>query len=281
MAIDNFIPKIWSANLLQAKDNVHVFAALASRDYEGDITGQGDSVQISQIGAIDVSAYTKNSTSLTFQELEDAASTLLIDQANYFAFKIDDVDKAQSKPKVMQEAMRKAAYQLSETQDDYIAALYATAGLAQNTNASPVDMTSLNVEEEFLSVAEQLDEANASRQGRFSVIPPWVQSKLVLAGVSSLTDNVSEWKNGLVARAFGFDYYLSNNVSNAGSWAKTRMICGVMNESITVAEQVMSVEALRPESSFSDAVKGLHVYGAKIMRPDVTCTLYADYTAEA
>ena len=73
----------------------------------------------------------------------------------------------------------------------------------------------------------------------------------------------------------------NSNVSNAGSWANTKIIAGVKNESIALAEQIVSVEAYRPESSFSDAVKGLHVYGGKIIRPDMTCVLYADYTAES
>ena len=282
MSLNNFIPKVWAANLISAKDKVHVFGAVANKDYEGEISGFGDTVQISQIGAITVATYTKNSTSITPEELQDAASTLLIDQSKYFAFKIDDVDKAQTKPKVMQEAMRKSAYALKDTQDTAMAALYTEAGLSQNSNTTPVDMTSVNIEDEFLAVAETLDSANAERERRFAIIPPWVLTKLILAGVSSLTDNNAVWTNGMLGRALGFNFRESNNVSkNSTSWDKTRIICGVEGESFTLAEQIVSVEAYRPESSFSDAVKGLHVYGHKIIRPDVTCVLYADKTAEA
>jgi len=199
-----------------------------------------------------------------------------------FAFKIDDVDAAQSKPKVMQEAMSSAAYELKDTQDAYIAGLYAQAGLSQNSNASPADITSLNVEEEFLAAAETMDNAGVPRSNRFAVIPPWIQSKLWLAGVSIITDNAALYSNGVVGRGIGFDFSVSPNVSkNSASWDKSRIICGVRNFSIALAEQVVKTEAYRPEASFSDAVKGLHVYGAKIIRPDATLTLYADKTAEA
>lgn len=282
MAINNFIPQIWSANLLSTLKKAQVFANYANRDYQGDISGAGDSVKISQIGDITIATYTKNSTTITPQELQDAASILFIDQSKYFAFKIDDVDAAQSKPKVMTEAMDKAAYGLSDTQDTYIASLYASAGLAQNTNASPVNMTSLNIDDQFLACGETMDVAGISRQGRFAIIAPWVLTKLVLAGITSLSENVATFTNGFIGRAYGFDFSISPNVSkNSTSWDKTRMILGSAKSSITVAEQIVKTEAYRPESQFSDAVKGLHVYGAKIIRPDMTLVLYANKTAEA
>lgn len=281
MALDNFIPKIWSGNLMKALDNVHVFASVANREYEGEIKGGGDTVKISQIGDIDVGTYTKNSTSITVQELQDAQTELKIDQSKYFAFKIDDVDKAQQKPKVMQEAMRKAAYALKDTQDSYIAGLYGDAGLSAYTTGTPADVTSANVEDVVLGVGEEMDSANIPRNNRFMVIPPWFVTKLVLAGLATKTDNNSLWNEGFIFSALGFDFLMSNNVSNAGSWANTKIIAGVKNESIALAEQIVSVEAYRPESSFSDAVKGLHVYGGKIIRPDMTCVLFADYTAES
>lgn len=280
MSLNNFIPELWSANVIVALRNNHVFGSLAQR-YEGEVE-YGNRLRINELGHITVAAYTKDSTSVSPETLVAGQTWLNIDQANYFAFEIDDVDKAQSNVNIMQYAMSDAAYQLAETMDDYIAALYSTCGLAQNTNDSPADVTSLNVEEEFLSVAETLDEANAPRVGRFAVIPPWVHNKLILAGISNLSDNKDVYENGFIGRALGFDFYISNNVSkNSTSWDKSRIICGVKNKSIGLAEQVKSVEAYRPESAFSDAVKGLHVYGAKIIRPDMTCVFYADKTAEA
>lgn len=282
MAIQNFIPRVWSSNLISVLQKEHVYGFVATREYEGDIKQAGDSVVVSQIGAITVAAYTKNATSITPQELSDAGTLIFINQSNYFAFKIDDVEVAQSKPKVMQEAMKQAAYSLNDTQDAYIAGLYAQAGMSQNTNGSPVNMTSLNVEDEFLSAAETMDNNSVPRTGRFSIIAPWINTKLVLAGIVSLSDNVNLYTNGKVGSALGFEFFVSPNVSkNSSSWDITRVICGVKGMSIALAEQVVKTEAYRPESSFSDAVKGLHLFGSKIIRPDATLTLYADKTAEA
>lgn len=282
MSLDNFIPTVWSSNLIVSLKKSHVFAEVANREYEGEISNFGDTVKVSQIGAVTVSSYTKNSTSITAQELTDAATLLNINQSNYFAFKIDDIDKAQQNPKVMTQAMRESAYAIRDTADEYIAGLYGDAGIARNTSGSPVDMTSANVEDEFLAVAESMDENNIPREGRFAIIPPWVHTKLVLAGISNLTSNEQVYLNGRIGAALGFNFLVSNNVSkNSSSWDQTRIICGVEMQSIAYAEQIISVEAYRPESSFSDAVKGLHVFGAKIIRPDMTAVLYADKTAEA
>lgn len=282
MSLDNFIPTIWYSNIFVSLKKSHVYAATANREFEGEITGFGDTVKINQIGTVSVSSYTKNSTSLTVQELSDAATLLNIDQSKYFAFGIDDVDKAQQKPKVMQAAMLEAGYALNDTADTYLAGLYAQAGISRNTNASPVDMTSTEVEDEFLAVGELMDEANVPREGRFAIIPPWVHTKLVIAGISNLTDNKGVYINGFLMNALGFDFRMSNNVSkNSTSWDKTRIICGVAGKSYAFAEQITTIEAYRPQDSFTDALKGLHVYGGKIIRPDMTAVLYADKTAEA
>lgn len=280
MSLNNFIPEIWSANLIVALRKKHVFASLAQRR-DGEINF-GDRLRISELGHITVSPYVKNSTSITPETLQSAQAWLNIDQANYFAFEVDDVDKAQMNVEVMQAAMSDAAYQLADTMDSYMAGLYADCGLSVDSNDTPADITSLNVEEKFLEVAEKMDDENIPREGRFAIIPPWVHIKLVLAGISNLSDNKDVYINGLIGHALGFEFYLSNNVSkNSSNWDKTRIICGVKGKSFGLAEQIKSVEAFRPESSFSDAVKGLHVYGAKIIRPDMTCVLYADKTAES
>jgi hypothetical protein len=281
MAINNFIPTIWSANLIASLKKVHVFGALANREYEGEISGAGDTVKISQIGAISVADYVKNSTEITPQELSDASTMLLINQSKYFAFKIDDIDAAQSKPKVMQQAMAEASYSLADAQDAYMASLYTQCGMSVGAD-SPINMTSLNVEDSFLLAAETMDNNSVPRTGRFACIAPWVLTKLILAGIASLSENNELWTNGYVGRALGFDFSISPNISkNSSSWDATRNILGVKNMTFGLAEQIVKTEAYRPEKSFSDAVKGLHVYGAKIVRPDTALVLYADKTAEA
>lgn len=284
MSLNNFIPSIWAGNLLSALDKAHVAVSVANREYEGDIKQGGDTVRINQIGDITVGSYTKNTDISDPQELADAQTILTIDQQKYFNFQIDDIDKAQTKPKVMTEAMRKAAYGLRDTADTYLLGLYSQAGLGVGISGgvvTPVDVTSANVEDAIAQVVEAMNLANIPSEGRFGIIPPWFYTKLWLAGLTTKTMNDVLYANGKVDKIANIDFLMSNNVSkNSAGWDITRMIFGVRNLSLNYAEQIVSVEGYRPQKRFADAVKGLHVYGAK-WRADATCVLYADKTAEA
>lgn len=134
----------------------------------------------------------------------------------------------------------------------------------------------------ILAVAEELNSNNVPMQGRFIVVPPWFVTKLVLAGIAQETNNDGTWNNGFITQALGFNIYMSNNVSigTPSTGAKTRIIAGT-NDGWAFAEQINSVEAFRPETKFADAVKGLYLYGAKVVKAESLCTLYADKTAEA
>jgi hypothetical protein len=126
-------------------------------------------------------------------------------------------------------------------------------------------------------MAQSFDVANCQRQGRYIVIPPVAMKSLVKAGVVTKTDNVTEWTNGFVGRAYGWDIYMSNNVS-ASSTGLYRMICGIQGESLTMAEQVIElkmVDLAQSLKGFGNAITGLHVYGARAI-PDRTGVLFAN-----
>ena len=120
MSVAKFIPTIWSARLLEHLDKAHVYAALVNRDYEGEIKNFGDKVKINQIGDITIKDYTKGSDIDDPEELTGSDQELVIDQAKYFNFSIDDVDNAQTNPKLMDEAMQRAAYGMNDTTDSWI-----------------------------------------------------------------------------------------------------------------------------------------------------------------
>ena len=283
MALDNFIPSIWSANIQQALENNLVAVRLCNRSFEGEIRNQGDTVKVNQFSDPTIAAYTKNVTSITPENLSATQRELKIDRSYYFSFEVDDVDAAQANMNLIQEPLRRAGYGLANTADAYILDFVADqAVLAQNTAASPIDLVSTNIEEEILAISEQFNEAGITMNGRFMVVAPWVASKMVLAGLTTKTQNDVMWANGLVDRILGWDVYVSQNVTHtATTWAATENVCGIAGESIAYAEQIVKVEAFRPQDAFSDAVKGLHLYGAKVMRPDKTLTWFADKTAEA
>ncbi len=260
MALQSFIPTVWAATLLQNLHKDLVFGAVANRNYEGEITGYGDTVKINSIGAITVGNYAKNSTSVSASALDSAQVTMPIDQAKYFAFYIDDVDKAQTKPKVMQEAMREASYALSDAADGYMAGFYSQAA----EQVSQTSLTNANVISTITLTGKALDEKNVAKAGRWMVIPPFMHMMMVLAQINFSTDNVNVLSEGFIGRALGFDFYMSNNLKEVST--NTEAMAGGPR-AISYAEQIVSVEAYRPEARFADAVKGLHVYGGKVVDP--------------
>jgi N4-gp56 family major capsid protein len=273
MAISAFIPEIWSAELMVALRKRLVFAqpAIANRDYEGDISQSGDTVRITSISDPTIGNYVPNVTAITPENLTDAQRTLLIDQSKYFAFEVDDVEMRQAKGNVMPEAMSRAAYKLADIVDQYIAAFYTVVPAANRATAVTIGATPTKVYDNVLvPLSVKLDEANNSSDGRWIVLPPWLYGNLLL-DARFIKVNESGTSSGLrnaeVGSAAGFTIYKSNNVVNSATdvW---EVLAGAGNMAISYAEQINKVEAYRPESAFSDAVKGLHLWGSKVIRPE-------------
>ena len=289
MAINNFIPQIWSARLLQNLNEAHVFANLVNRDYEGDIKGVGDTVKINAIGRVTVGTYTKNSNMAAVETLTDAQTTLEIDKANYFNFQIDDIDKVQQKPKVMDEAMREAAYGLSRAVDTELAKIHTSTpagnkvgGDGNKAKLGLVLTAGSALYDYLVDLKVILDENNCPDDGRrWVVVPAWAHGALLK---DSRFINATEMgntirSNGLIGKAAGLNVYLSNNVTNDAESVKTYRIIASHPAAVSYAEQISGVEAYRPELRFADAVKGLHVWGYKVVRPALVATLYAKNAA--
>jgi len=279
MTLTNFIGEVWSAQILQnlQKSLVYGQAGVINRDYEGEIKGKGDTVRITAHGPITIDNYNKVTGIGDPEDLDDASTVLEIDQAKYFNFRIEDIDKAQMQVSLMESATRDAAYQLAEVADKYIASvMVAEAGLAVGSDASPKTFNGSTdaVCEELLEVKVALDEANAPAQGRWVILPPWLVAQTIKDGWASMvawtgTENIM--LNAEVAKLFGFNILQSNNVPNtAGTLYK--VVAGV-SRACTFADSVNDTEAYRPEKFFADALRGLHCYGAKVIDPSCLCVL--------
>jgi hypothetical protein len=280
--------------ILAAEKKALVFGGpgIVNDDYEGEISGPGTTVHITQFGDPIISAYSPNET-ITYQELDDAGQELLIDQRYYFGFTIDDVDKRQAAGDMQSYLEDRAAYKLADTADQFIAGLYtgvAYANVLQNSGtpsttagseiAPAVYGGSSSAPADFylkvvLPLKVLLDQAYVPKQGRYLVVPPWAEALLeqTQAFVSVATPAQQQvMQEGMIGRVAGMDVYISNNSinfdptanSNQGGW----IVQAGHPMAITFAEQIVQTEALRLQTTFADAVRGLHVYGAKLVRPD-------------
>lgn len=284
MAITTFIPEIWSARLLYALDKAHVATNLVNRNYEGVIANQGDTVHINSIGAVTVKDYTKNTNIADPEVLTTADQTLVIDQAKYFNFQVDDVDKAQISGEIIDTAMGRSAYALADVSDAFLLKTIANGVASANKIGAKADLTALtasNVYENIVKMRTLLDKANVPTTGRTIVVPPEVYALLLLDdrfAKSGSDSGQNALLNGMVGRVAGFDVFMSNNcVSGADGGAGSNpyfVITAQVAAATTYAEQIIKTEAYRMEKRFADAVKGLHVYGAKVTDGSQIAAMY-------
>ena len=281
MAVTSFIPELWNARLLNALQKNHVATNLVNRNYEGEIKNAGDTVHINTLGAVSVRSYAQG-TDLSYDALSTSDQTLVIDQQKYFAFALDDVDKAQAAGDIMDNAMNSAAYSLADVSDAFLLGKIAAGGSSDNyvgSSGSPVALTISNIYSSIVALRTKLDKQNVPTQGRSLVVPPEAYALLLqdarFTSVQGIADGVIT--NGLVGRVAGFDIYMSNNVVKTSAATPVYSITAQVADATTYAEQIVKTEALRPEASFSDAVRGLHVYGAKVTRPEEIATLFATF----
>lgn len=279
MAITNFIPEIWSAALLKAlRDRLtYAQAGVINRNYEGEIARAGDTVHITSFEDPAVRDYTKNGT-ISWDLLTDDQQTLVVDQANYFAFKVDDIDKRQALPGFVEETTVGASYNLAAKADAFVAGLMVD-GVADGTGGQPdndlgaatVSGSDPDAYELLVEFRTTLTRSNTPTDGRFVVVPPEFYAVLLKDDrfIRYDASNTEQGlRNGIVGRAAGFDVIESNVVPSEVVTDDTVFdIVAGHSIATTYAEQIASTEAMRLENTFGDGVRGLHLYGAKVIRP--------------
>ncbi|MFB7288983.1 P22 phage major capsid protein family protein [Actinacidiphila glaucinigra] len=284
MSIKRFRPEIWSAKLLVAlrKNLVYAGPGMVNRDYEGEIREAGDTVRITSISRPTIGTYVPNVTVITPEELTDAQRTLVVDQSKFWAFKVDDVDKRQAKGDVMPQAMSEASYGLADVVDQYVASLYTQAQAANQlgTISVPVANPEYFYSKIVVPLGVALDQANVPAENRWMVIPPWLYGRALLdpnfINADKSGDGGTAFRNGIVGSSGGFTIMRSNNAPNPTG--DDYVVTAGNGTAISFAEQINKTEAYRPESSFSDAIKGLALYGAKVVRPEALATAIASQT---
>jgi N4-gp56 family major capsid protein len=287
MAVDTFIPKVWAADLFVALRGAQVFAqgGLINRDYEGDIAQSGDTVHIGTLARPTISNYVKNVTAISPATLATTDQTLVIDQSKFFAFEVDDVDARQVKDsgQLLNKAADESAFALADGADNFLAGLMTTgAGNVLTAGAAATPDAAYKI---VLALKVKLDKAKVPSVGRFLVIAPEFHALLLqdnrfidAAAYGSNTPIM----NGEVGRILGFSVVISLNLpqGTAGTLpAVSNFVVAGHSIATTFAEQINKVEAYRPQDSFSDAIKGLYLYGAKVVRPEALAVMDVDVTS--
>lgn len=285
MALTNFVPEIWAAQVLENINKALVYAqpSISNRNYEGEISQAGDTVHINSIGRVSVRDYNRSTGLADPDVLSSYTRALLIDQEKEFNFMIDDIDQAQTRPKLMADATGEAGYSLADVLDQYVAGLYVNATRTIGSDGSPETVDSTNAYDYLVDLSTRLSEkitdANGIQQGgvpesaRWVVVSPefhgYLRKDARFVHATASGDRVL--RNSELGEAAGFTVYKSNNVpavngDGTNTFDNRKIIAG-HSMAWTVAEQIVKTEGYRPDKFFSDALRGLHVYGAKVVRP--------------
>ena len=263
-----FIPEIWSKKLNQMLEKNCVMMQCVNKNWEGEISQQGDTVKI--ITPADVTVSTLTSDNITYTSLTPKSQDLVIDQKKFFAFKIDDVAKVQSNMDIMEAHLVNAKKAIEEVQDSYLLAMHTdvTESNTVGSESSPITLDKSTIYEHFVKLSLALKNSDAVHTGvrPWVVINPNIESYLLQSPEFIKAYNVADetLRDGAIGRIAGMDVLVSTNLTDIEN--KYYVLAGT-NDAITFASQLAKIESLRDKDSFSDLVRGLYLYGAKTVQP--------------
>ena len=271
MTINNFVRTVWSARLTELVQRQSVYSMVSNMDWEAD-AANARVVKIQEVATPEVGDYTKN-TPISYGELSDSSLDLVLDQQKYFAFTVEDVDKAQTVAPLMQSAVEQSSRKLSIVQDNYLRDIFANVTSANTvTSATTANATTADtLKKDFADVIEkiQCDDHVVAPGDIEAVIPPAAQQRMnrLLTGEGFGVADES-LRSGFNNRFMGVDTHVTTAVTQTDSAANWLIPVVVRKRPVTLANQVMEMEAMRLEDLFADGVRGLWVYGAKNVRPE-------------
>lgn len=263
-----FIPEIWSKKLNQMLEKNCVMMQCVNKNWEGEISQQGDTVKI--ITPADVTVSTLTSDNITYTSLAPKSQDLVIDQKKFFAFKIDDVAKVQSNMDIMEAHLVNAKKAIEEVQDSYLLAMHTdvTESNTVGSESAPITLDKSTIYEHFVKLSLALKNSDAVHAGvrPWVVINPNIESYLLQSPEFIKAYNVADetLRDGAIGRIAGMDVLVSTNLTDIDN--KYYVLAGT-NDAITFASQLAKIESLRDKDSFSDLVRGLYLYGAKTVQP--------------
>lgn len=295
MSVNNFKPEVWSKVLIGSLPMKTVFAGpmIVNREYEGEIAEAGDTVHITSIADPNVSDYQIN-TDITYQDPEDAGQSFPIQQAKYWAVRIDDVDKRQAAGQIAPFMENKAAYSISVAIDQYVASKYTgvapgnvlgsagaplTPQVFSSITSHPADFYT----QVLVPLQVVLDEADVPDDGdRYCIVPPWARGLLEMTagfsiGTTANGDTGAVMQRGFFGSIANLNVMVSRNSPQpvaGGPGTGVNAIQAGHNSAITYADQLVKTEAMRSEKSFKDLMRGLHLFDCKVVRPEALAVAY-------
>lgn len=288
-----WVPEIFSKKVQVAFRKSSVAEAITNTDYTGEISQFGDTVNIIKEPQIAVADYTRHKATATDQtDLTDEELTMQIDQAKYFQFVVDDLEKRFSHVNWQQVASDNAAYKLKDAMDSNVLTAISSGAAAANiygSTAAPIDTGHDTGETDPLDVlarlARLLDDQNVPEENRWVVARPQFYEELAKTNSKLLSVDYNagqgSLRNGLVASGElrGFKMYKSNNVPNStgtGSYTgqTLRLVMAGHMSAVSTAQALSTVETVRSTTSFEDIVRGLLVWGRKVLRPEGLAMAY-------
>ena len=255
MAVTNFIQSIWSKKI---QDDLELKCKLVDnclRDYEGDVK-HAASVKILGVGEPTIGAY-DSTKDISIEEMSDRGQLLTIDQANYFAFYVDDVNQAQSVPGLKEKYQEKAVHGLAVKRDSYVATLIKGATNATTATALTEEAVKKAIDEAIVALRER----DFDEEGVIEITPA-VYNVFKNELITLSTNNPEYIKKGIVGVYDDFSVVMSNNMAKDSSYA---YCCARGKKAIAFAGQINEVEALRAEKRFKDIIRGLDTFGAKVI----------------
>lgn len=289
MALTSMIPKIWAARFLDNLNQALVYGRAVNREYQPDAQ-KGNIVSIGSMGDVAIGDYTKDTDISAVETLDSTNQDLLINIQKFFNFAVDSIDEYQTVPSLMDKAMARASYAMAQVVDASIAGLYDGFTNAIGTDAIPVTPDDTDIYSYFTQAARLLDLANVPVYGRYAIIDAYGIELLKNAGTflsdtpagdlvryKGQFEQAGDLPMGYKGNVAGFDLYFSNQTP-AGDTSTSVWTFG-HESAIAMVDSVNEVVGFTPEKRFGDAVKGLYVYGTKVIQPTAGVKMFTTFNA--
>lgn len=284
MAISNFIPEMWAARLQRHLDHTLVFAqeTVCNREWEGEISEAGDTVHIQKVGDPEIKDYEPGKDMDSPEEPDGTTQALTVDAFKYFNVMIDDVNKAQVNVNLLDAFAKRAGIKMSKRIDEFVAAKMVAASTVNKigTDAVPVvikadgsgDMTPY---EFFVELEGLLADNDAPDENHWAAVNPSLMRQIRKddAFIKASEMGAEMVRNGRIGQISNIELVQTTAVpTSPGSGGEAvpnyKILAGAGNYATTFANQVTELKAFEPEARFGDAVKGLEVFGAKVLEPE-------------